>query len=118
MFASKLFASVLALAVAGPVLAADKPAEKPGDKKPAAGADKPKAKTLKGAVVKVDGTNLVIKAGKEGKETTVSTNNETKVTIEGKDAKLADLKADQLVTVTPAEGTAQTIVVAAPKPKK
>ena len=120
MFASKLFASVLALAVAGPVLAADKPAEKPGDKKPAAGAaaEKPKAKGLKGAVVKVDGTNLVIKAGKEGKETTVSTNNETKVTIEGKDAKLADLKADQVVTVSPAEGTAHTIVVAAPKPKK
>ena len=118
--ASKLFASVLAFAVAAPVLAADKPAgDKPADKKPAAGAtaDKPKAKGLKGAVVKVDGTNLVIK-NKEGKETTVSTNNETKVTIDGKDAKLADLKADQMVTVSPAEGTAQTIVVAAPKAKK
>jgi hypothetical protein len=116
--ASKLFASFLALAVAGPVLAADKPAEKKPDA--AAGAEKPKAKAgLRGTVVKVDGDKLTIKAGKDGKETVVTTSKETKVKIEGKDATLADLKEGQMVNVSPAEGTALTVSVApAAKPKK
>jgi hypothetical protein len=81
-------------------------------------AKKPKA--LKGKVVKVDGDKLVLATGnkKEPKEVTVTADADTKVMIEGKAAKLADLKEGQQVTITPAEGTAQAIVVAAPKPKK
>jgi hypothetical protein len=38
--------------------------------------------------------------------------------IEGKAAKLADLKEGQQVSIAPAEGTPTRITVAAPKPKK
>ena len=118
--ASKLFASLLALSLAAPVLAADK-AEKKPEKKPEAGAaaEKPKAKGVRGTVVKVDGDKLTIKVGKDGKETVIATSKETKVKIEGKEATLADLKEGQMVNVSPAEGTALTVNVApAAKPKK
>ena len=105
----KLFVAVIAASLVSPVLAAQ-PLNK--TVAPLAAGEK-KAKALHGAVVKVDGDKLTIKV--KDKETVVATDANTKVTIEGKDAKLADLKADQVVTVTPAEGTAQTIVVAAPK---
>jgi len=79
-----------------------------------------KVKPLRGQVVKVDGTNLVIKTGKKGeqKEVTVATDAKTVVTIEGKDGKLADLKAGQKVVVTPDTGTAEKIEVPVPKAKK
>ena len=77
-----------------------------------------KAKAVRGKVVKVDGDKLVIAKGKNGEEVTIATNADTKITIEGKEAKLADLQAGQVVAVTPAEGTATTIVVAAPKKEK
>jgi hypothetical protein len=79
-----------------------------------------KVKPLRGQVVKVDGTNLVIKTGKKGeqKEVTVATDAKTVVTIDGKEGKLADLHEGQRVSITPDTGTAETITVAAPKPKK
>jgi hypothetical protein len=78
-----------------------------------------KAKHLRGQVIKVDGTNLVIKSGKKGeeKEVTVATDAKTVVTIEGKEGKLADLTAGQRVVVTPPTGTAEKIEVPMPKPK-
>jgi hypothetical protein len=84
----------------------------------ASAAKKPKA--LKGQVVKVDGTNLVIKSGKKGeqKEVTVATDAKTVVTIDGKEGKLADLQEGQRVSITPETGTAETITAMAPKPKK
>jgi hypothetical protein len=83
-------------------------------------ADAPKKKPLRGKVVKVDGTNLVINAGKKGeeKEVTVATDAKTVVTIEGKEGKLADLHAGQRVMVTPDTGTAEKIEVPMPKAPK
>jgi len=68
---------------------------------------KPVAKTLVGTVVKVDGDKVVVKAG--DKEVTVATDKDTKVTLDGKEAKIGDLKAKMPVTITPAEGAAQKI---------
>jgi hypothetical protein len=78
-----------------------------GDKKPAHPAG------LRGKVVKVDGANVVImtraRDAKEGKEVTVATDDKTAVTIDGKDAKVADLKAGMYVSITPETGTATKI---------
>ena len=93
---------------------------KAADPKPAK-ADKPaKAAGLRGKVVKVDGLNLVVTTGKKGQETekTVATDDKTVVTIEGKEGKLADLKAGQVVRITPDTGTATKIEVPTPKAKK
>jgi hypothetical protein len=77
----------------------------------------PTAKPLMGAVVKVDGAKVTIKSGRGDavKETVVVTDDKTVVTIDGKDAKVADLKADLRVAVTPAEGVATKIEAKTPK---
>jgi len=76
------------------------------------------ARGLRGTIVKVDGTNVVVKTmargGAESKEVTVATDDKTAVTIEGKEAKVADLKAGLLVNVTPTEGTATKITATTP----
>jgi hypothetical protein len=88
------------------------------------GADKPKdkPKVLRGTVVKVDGTNVTIltRASKdaEAKEVIVATDEKTKITIDGKEAKLEDLKKDIRVQVTPDTGTAVEIKARAPKQPK
>jgi hypothetical protein len=84
------------------------------------GAPPAKTTTLKGKVVKVDGKSVVVSTGKKNatKEVTVATDDKTVVTIEGKDAKLADLQPGQKVVVTPDTGTATKIEVPAPKAKK
>jgi len=70
-------------------------------------------KTLKGTVVKVDEQGVVtVKV--EDKEVTVTTDDKTAVTIDSKEAKVADLKADMTVVVTPAEGTATKIEATSP----
>lgn len=73
------------------------------------------SKGLNGAVVKVDGKNVVIKTGRgeEAKEVTVTTDEKTKVFVGGKAATLADLKADMRVTVIPETGTAVKIIAMA-----
>ena len=63
---------------------------------------------LKGTVSGVDGTTVTVtttnkKSGKT-KDVKVMTDDKTKVTLDGKEAKLADLKAGQMVSVTPGEG--------------
>jgi hypothetical protein len=84
------------------------------------GAAAKKAKALRGKVVRVDGDKLVLDTGtkKEPKEVTVTAGADTKVMIDGHAGKLADLKAGQQVSVTPAEGTPQSITAAAAKVKK
>jgi len=73
---------------------------------------------LRGRVVKVDGTNVVIstraRGAAEAKEVTVATDDKTEVTIEGKAGKVADLKAGMSAGVTPATGTATKIAAMLP----
>jgi len=97
---------VMGLACMAAMAADEKPAEQ---------------KSLHGKVVKVDGTNLIVsvkeRGAKEAKEVTVATDDKTVVTLDGKDAKLADLTAGMRVKVTPATGTATKIEAKTPKPK-
>ncbi len=66
------------------------------------------APTTTGTVVKIDGKNLILKVayveratGKEAtKEQTIATTDKTAVTLDGKDAKLADLKEGMTAVVT------------------
>jgi hypothetical protein len=105
--------TVLAIAMmTAAVPAADKPAKGEKGAKKAAG--------LKGTVVKVDGSKLVISSGKkaEAKEVTVETNDKTVITVEGQTAKLADLKPGQKVVISPETGTAEKIDVPVVKAKK
>jgi RNase P/RNase MRP subunit p29 len=68
---------------------------------------------LFGTLVKVDGTNLVIKTrargSEEAKEVTVATNDKTEFVVDGEAGKLADLKAEMRVYVTPETGTAEKV---------
>ena len=76
---------------------------------------------LRGKVVKVDGANVVVKTWArqgEGKDVTVVTDDKTVVTLDEKEAKVADLKADMYVLVTPAEGTAEKIVATTKAPER
>jgi hypothetical protein len=88
-------------------------------KKPADGTKPDKG--VKGQIVSVsaDGTNIVVKtAGKKGTEMTITTDTKTKVTIDGVEGKLSDLKADEYVMVSPSVGTAETIKATTKKPEK
>jgi hypothetical protein len=112
---------IAALALVAMVGAFNARAADPAPTPPPAKPAKPAKKAgLKGSVVKVDGSNLVISAGKktEAKEVTVATDDKTVITIEGKPGKLADLKPGQKVVITPETGTALTIDVAPAKAKK
>ena len=70
-------------------------------------------KSLTGTVVKVDGANVTVKAA--DKEVVVVTDENTAVTVDGAEAKVADLKAGMAVIVTPDTGTATKIVATTPK---
>ena len=63
--------------------------------------------------MKLDGTNVIIKtrASREAEpvETTVATDADTKVIINGADGKLTDLKEGMFVSITPKTGTAKEI---------
>jgi hypothetical protein len=80
--------------------------------------DAPAARGLRGTIVKVEGANVIVKTMARGtteaKEVTVATDDKTAVTVDGKEAKLADLKAGMRVNVTPAEGTATKIAASTP----
>jgi hypothetical protein len=84
----------------------------------------PNMRPLMGQVVSVaaDG-NVVVKprAGRGGAdvaEVTVATDTKTVVTVDGKDAKVADLKKDLYVVVTPAKGVATKIVATTEAPAR
>ena len=86
-------------------------------------AEKPAKGTrpIRGQVVSVavDRTNVVVMTvGKKGGEVTVTTDKETKVTIDGADATLADLKKDMWVIVKPGTGLATSIKASTTKPEK
>ena len=85
-------------------------------KKPANG-----SKPIKGQIVSVaaDGTSVVVMtSGKKANEVTVTTDKDTKVTIDGAEAKLADLKKDEWVVITPGIGLATEIKASTKKPDK
>ncbi|MBI5724543.1 MAG: hypothetical protein HZA50_11330 [Planctomycetes bacterium] len=75
----------------------------------AAGADKPT--TLEGKVTKAVNDKCVLEVtAKDAKEATkVETSDKTVVTIDGKEAKVADLKEGMAVVVTPDKGLATKI---------
>jgi hypothetical protein len=77
---------------------------------------------LKGVIqsVSADGASLTLTAGKKTSpmEVTVTTDVNTKVTLDGKEAKLSDLKAGLYALVTPSTGTAKEIKASTEKPKK
>lgn len=78
------------------------------------------SKPVKGTVVKVDGTNIVVsaktKAGEN--EVTVATDNSTQFENNGAAGTLADVKPGKRVEITPGSGTAQKVVIAAGKAGK
>jgi ribosomal protein S17 len=66
-----------------------------------------KKRTVKGTVSSVDGETVVVSvtSKKTGatKDRKIKTDDKTKVTVDGKEAKLSDLKAGQQVVITPGE---------------
>jgi biopolymer transport protein ExbD len=59
------------------------------------------AATLEGTIKKVDADkSTVVVTDKDKKDTTVTLNKDAKITLDGKEAKIADLAAGQTVTVT------------------
>ena len=108
-----LMIAVVALLIGGLVGVAQ--AKKPADGKGKTG------KPVRGQIVSVaaDGTNVVVMtSGKKATEITVTTDDKTKVTIDGTDAKLADLKKDLWVQITPGTGLATDIKATTAKPEK
>lgn len=82
---------------------------------------KKKEKPVRGQIMSVaaDGTSVVIMtAGKTASEMTITTDAKTKVTVDGADAKLTDLKKDFYVQVTSGSGVATNIVATTAKPDK
>ena len=75
-----------------------------------------------GKIVKIDGTSIVVAARTRGsedtKEVTVATDDKTVVTLDEKEAKLADLKADMFVRITPATGTAEKVIASTKMPER
>lgn len=113
----KILVAVLAASLVSPIFTASTFAK---DAKPLAAGEKKAGKVVRGTVEKVDGDKVTIKtAGKESKEVVVATDANTKVkNADGTDGKLADLKEGTNISVSPAEGTAQTITIGAPKKAK
>jgi len=72
---------------------------------------KEKKEALRGIVVSTTGTSITIK-NKQGKETTVTTNAETKIKVEGKEGTLNDIKPGMYAKILPADGTVATMIAA------
>ena len=74
-------------------------------------------KSITGTVVSVSGTALTVsvtnKKGKS-KERHIKTNDKTKITLDGKEAKLSELKKDEQVSITLAHGLASEISATSP----
>lgn len=73
--------------------------------------DPAKPKVVKGHFLKVEDKVVTFKGGVKGKgaEHTVKIDDSTKITLDGKEAKLADIKADTYIEVTELDGTASLI---------
>jgi biopolymer transport protein ExbD len=74
------------------------------------------AATLDGTIKKVDGDKLTV-TDKDKKDTTVTVNKDAKITLDGKEAKVTDLKEGQTVTVTHEDGKASAVAAKAAKEK-
>jgi hypothetical protein len=111
---ANLLAVVAILGLAGMAYAADEPSPSPSPK--------PKFDGIGGKIVKVDGAKITVKTrahrGEDAKEVVVTTDDKTTVTLDDKDAKVADLKVDMFVRVSPAEGTATKIVASTKMPER
>jgi hypothetical protein len=111
MKVAKLLALVVVLGMVGVAVAAEGDAPK-----------KTRTPGIWGKIVKVEGTNIVVAARTRGsedtKEVTVATDDKTVVTLDGKEAKLADLKADMFVRITPATGTAEKVIASTKMPER
>jgi hypothetical protein len=62
---------------------------------------------MKGTISSIDGDTVVVSSTNpkgEKKDHKVKTDASTKITLDGKDAKLSDLKAGQDVSITPGQG--------------
>jgi len=76
----------------------------------AMGDEKPAAFKYAGILFKVDGDKVVLKMGRDPLQTyqaTLMTNSKTEVTLDGKAAKLSDLKEGQAAVVTYVRGAAK-----------
>jgi hypothetical protein len=78
------------------------------------------AKPKAGHFVKVDGMEVTYKGGAKGtgKEHTVKIDDKTKVTIDGKEAKITDIKPDTLIEITIEKDVATVIAADTTPPKK
>jgi prolyl oligopeptidase PreP (S9A serine peptidase family) len=66
-----------------------------------------------GSIVKVDGSNIVVSVrqrGAEATEKTVATDSKTEFVVDAEAGKLADLKPEMRVVITPETGTAVKVV--------
>ena len=79
-----------------------------------------KDKGVKGQITAIDGAKVTVSTGGKKNPMTVdvTTDANTVVTRDGKDAKVADLKVGDYVTVTPDTGTATSITASTTKPEK
>lgn len=96
----------LALLVLGSVTMAKQDPAKPAQD-PAQKEEKQKTSTINGTVSAVTDSTLTIVDGKKA-EHTLAVTGETKVTKAGKDATLADVKANDIVTVEATKGADNT----------
>src|SRR4051812_29816624 len=103
------FLAVLAMTAMTATVPTNAADDKPA--KPAKAEKAAKKAGLKGTVVKVDGTKLVVSTGKktDAKEVTIETTDKTVITVDGQAAKLADLKPGQKVVISPETGAAEKI---------
>jgi hypothetical protein len=95
-----VFAAVVVLCIASVALCqTSRPARPPG---------------VMGTIVKVDGSNIVVSVrqrGADATEKTVATDSKTVFMVDAEPAKLADLKPEMRVTITPDTGTAVKVSV-------
>jgi hypothetical protein len=83
-------------------------------------ADTKAAKPKKGHFVKVEDKVVTYKGGLKGtgKEHTVKIDDKTKITLDGKDAKIADLKVDVYIEVTEVDDVATLIAAQTKTPEE
>jgi hypothetical protein len=79
-----------------------------------------KEKAVKGQISAIDGAKITVTTGGKKNPATVdvTTDDKTMVTRDGKDAKVADLKVGDYVSITPDTGTAEKITASTTKPEK
>lgn len=106
MKVAKLLAFAAVLGMVSMAMAADKkPPKEKGKRVP----------SIRGKILEINGANLVIgkrtRGSKDVEKVTVATNAETKVTLDRKEATVAELKVDMYVSITP-ENASETVPAA------